>query len=529
MRGDGFKEANTIASELSALEKGRAAWNKNTVLIVDEAAMVATEHLARSPPPRSSAGAKLILAGDDAQLASIERGGMFETLRQTHGAAILKDVQRVQDAEQKTAFNQMHKGEFREALATFDKAGGIHWTQKQTDALRDMAARYAADVAATPDKRRFMFAFTNAEVTTLNDHARALHKAARRPWRRSHACRRQPGRQDFATGDRIQFTGNGYGKKQKNARAHQWPRRHHHRDRHDRRRRRASPWRSTPRRAQKPQSVSFTVGEDGKAGEFDRFKHGYAGTIYRGQGRTLDQSYVCHSSLWRSSAAYVALTRHREGVQIFAARETVKDLDAMAQGLARPDNKRAATAYQIESAGARAELEKMVAEASDRQPVIIETPARSAAASTAATVAESIKDFGSDMNKAGAQIDSAVDAVAAPVERAVGVVAGAVAGLANLAEGVGDAAERMIDGIAGFLGGGSSAPPPKQEAVSGQEPPVKQTLAERIAAFREAEKQRRQEIARGLGARDALTEEELQREKEAQEKRSRDRGGGISH
>ena len=169
----------------------------------------------------------------------------------------------------------------------------------------------------------------------------------------------------------------------------------------------------------------------------------------------------------------------------------------------------------------------MVAAASDRQPAIIETPARSAAASTAATVAESIKDFGNDMKKAGAQIDSAVDAVAAPVERAVGVVAGAVAGLANLAEGVGDAAERMIDGIAGFLGGGSSAPPPKQEAVSAQEPPVKQTLAERIAAFREAEKQRRQEIARGLGARDAPTEEELQREKEAQEKRSRDRGGGI--
>ena len=67
--------------------------------------MVATEHLAASRRRRArQAGAKLILAGDDAQLASIERGGMFETLRQTHGAAILKDVQRVKDDRAKGRF-----------------------------------------------------------------------------------------------------------------------------------------------------------------------------------------------------------------------------------------------------------------------------------------------------------------------------------------------------------------------------------------------------------------------------------------
>ena len=89
---------------------------------------------------------------------------MFETLRQTHGAAILKDVQRVKHDGEKTAFNQMHKGEFRGALGTFEKAGGIHWTEKQNHALRDMAGRYTADLAAAPEKRRFMIAFTNAEV-----------------------------------------------------------------------------------------------------------------------------------------------------------------------------------------------------------------------------------------------------------------------------------------------------------------------------------------------------------------------------
>ena len=124
MRGDGFT-ANTIASELDGLQKGRTAWDKNTVLIVDEAAMMATEHLAALTSAARKAGAKLILAGDDAQLASIEKGGMFETLRQTHGAAILKDVQRVQDAEQKTAFNQMHTRRVSRRAANV-RQGGRH-------------------------------------------------------------------------------------------------------------------------------------------------------------------------------------------------------------------------------------------------------------------------------------------------------------------------------------------------------------------------------------------------------------------
>jgi hypothetical protein len=93
---------------------------------------------------------------------------------------------------------------------------------------------------------------------------------------------------------------------------------------------------------------------------------------------------VLHSEKWRSSAAYVALSRHRAEVQIFASHETVRgmdkqadrtgfdrvaeqttletaglteaqkahDLDTMAKGFARPENKRAATAYQLDDTSA---------------------------------------------------------------------------------------------------------------------------------------------------------------------------------
>ncbi len=549
MRGDGFA-ANTIASELDGLQKGRTAWDKNTVLIVDEAAMIATEHLAAVTTAARQAGAKLILAGDDAQLASIERGGMFETLRQTHGAAILQDVQRVQDAEQKAAFNQMHKGEFRGALDTFDKAGGIHWTQKQGDALRDMAAHYAADVAAEPDKRRFMFAFTNAEVKTLNDHARALHKG-RGDLGEDHSLQTATGAQDFATGDRIQFSGNGYGKKQKdagltNGRVGTIAE--------------IDTTGDAPRvtvlldtaKGKEPQSVTFTVGEDAKAGEFNSFKLGYSGTIYRGQGRTLDSALVCHSAMWRSSAAYVALTRHREDVQIFAARDTVQGmesptarrsfeqaagetsldaasyaaaanahaLDLMAQGLARPDNKRAASAYQMDDAAALRLGFGEAANVTDRQSIVYDPELGSQIVTNAPAEAQGVE-----------VAESAADASTEAQQPAEGLSTGealgnAVEGAAQLAEGVASFAEKTLDVVAGILeglAGGGSTPAPKKA-------PEPAAPLDEVAAFLKAEKLDRearkialQELAKGLG----MTQEELN-SLPAEQQRSRDRGGGQS-
>ena len=81
------------------------------------------------------------------------------------------------------------------------------------------------------------------------------------------------------------------------------------------------------------------------AANFDQFRHGYAGTIYRGQGRTLDQTYLYHSEHWRSAASYVALTRHREKAELFVARNTAADLKQLARQMARTDERRAASMF----------------------------------------------------------------------------------------------------------------------------------------------------------------------------------------
>ena len=314
MRHNGFDQASTILSELMRQASGRNKWNSRTVLMIDEAGMIATKHFADLMKKAEAAGAKVILAGDEKQLGSIEHGGMFGVLQRTHGAAELKTVRRVKDADQQGAFNAMHRGDFRAALETFDQRGAIHWQKTPEDARAALVKKWAEDSAADPGKNRFVFAYTNAEVHDLNAQLRAIRRD-RGELGEDQVVKTKEGEASFAAGDRIQFTGNAATQARKDAGLYNGA---------------AGTVAAIDADAkmtvqldgakgEAPRFVSFAVGPNADAGEFDAIRHGYAGTIYKGQGKTLDQTYLLHSDQWRSASSYVALSRHRESVSLFAS------------------------------------------------------------------------------------------------------------------------------------------------------------------------------------------------------------------
>lgn len=344
MRRDGYREATTIASELRRLENGASQWDARTVLIVDEAGMLSTKHLAAVTSMARATGAKLILAGDDKQLASIERGGLFGALKDEHSGAELHEIVRVSDAEQKRAFNLMHKREFLPALAIFARQGAIRWSGRDAEAFENLVEQWGRDIKEDPAKTRFVFAYTNAEVKTLN----AALRAERKGQGALGADRMLPaaeGEAAFAVNDRIQFTGSAWRQKDRDAglangtvgtiRAIDGARV-------------TVAFDTKPGAAER--TVSFVVGKDHAAGEFDQFRHGYAGTIYKGQGRTLDATYLYHSPHWRSASSYVALTRHRENVSLFVATDTASDLRQLARQMARVDETRSASQFHVSDA-----------------------------------------------------------------------------------------------------------------------------------------------------------------------------------
>jgi hypothetical protein len=347
MRAEGFKNANTLASALLREEGRRPSWNSRTVIFLDEAAMVSTKNMGDLMAKANAAGAKLIAAGDDKQLSSIDSGGLFRPLADQREAAVLTEVFRTRDLDQARAYNLMHEGKFAEALGIFDSKDAINWTDTQKEALEGVAKKYGADVLADPGKTRFIFAYTNADVKELNTFARELAKHNGRLEGEDVTLQTADGKAAFAKGDRIQFTGNAPNNNARSAgltngsvgTVHAIEAKD---ERH------IVTVDLDARKGEKPLRVSFAVGEDKAEGEFNTFRHGYAGTIYRGQGRTLDQTYVYHTQHWRAAAGYVALSRHRESVSLFVARETAATVGELAQQIGRDDRKRAASSFHAE-------------------------------------------------------------------------------------------------------------------------------------------------------------------------------------
>ncbi|WP_242225312.1 BID domain-containing protein [Shinella zoogloeoides] len=56
-------------------------------------------------------------------------------------------------------------------------------------------------------------------------------------------------------------------------------------------------------------------------GDYQAIDHGYATTIHKNQGATVDRSYVMASGTMDRHLTYVAMTRHRDGVQLYAAQD----------------------------------------------------------------------------------------------------------------------------------------------------------------------------------------------------------------
>jgi AAA domain len=270
-------------------------------------------HAARS-------GAKIIGAGDDKQFASIKRGGLFNVLKAEHGAAELHSIYRVKDADQKAAFNAMHEGDFKTGLGIFDRQGAIQWAKGQEESRAGLIRQWADDSAAEPGKRRFIIAYTNREVGELNQAARAARKE-RGLLGEDVILQTKDGAQNFATGDQIILTANARTKAQKEAGLFNNSMGTITAITEDKRGHVVTVRLDAKARDGTPREVSFRVGEDAGAGEFNAIKHGYAGTTYKSQGDTIAQTYVLHSDQWRSAGGYVALTRQSERVMMFAAEQ----------------------------------------------------------------------------------------------------------------------------------------------------------------------------------------------------------------
>jgi len=316
--------SRTIASMEHGWGQGRDLLTTRDVLVVDEAGMVGTRQLERALSHAADAGAKVVLVGDPQQLQSIEAGAAFRSIHERHGGAEIGEVRRQREEWQRAATRDLANRRTGNALEAYRSHGMVHEAQTRKQARDDLIDRWDRDRQASPDRTRIILTHTNDEVRALNEAARERMRAAGDLGNEERVTVER-GDRGFASGDRVMFLQNERGLGVKNG---------------------------TLGTIERVSARSMTIQtDDGRSVHFDlkdynRIDHGYAATIHKAQGMTVDRTHVLATPGMDAHSSYVALSRHRDGMELHYGRDDFANPDRLTRTLSRDRAKDMASDYE---------------------------------------------------------------------------------------------------------------------------------------------------------------------------------------
>ena len=326
-------KSRTLASHEWAWNEKRDALTRNDVLVIDEAGMVGTKQLERILAAADKARAKVILVGDPEQLQAIEAGAAFRGIVGQVGMAEMTDVRRQKEAWMRLATQALSGGRTQEALAVYEGQGAVVAADTREAARESLLNRWAADQTDKPNASQLIVAYTRDDVRELNREAREIRKS-RHELGASESVHTTRGMREIAVNERIMFLRNEKSLGVKNG---------------------------TLATVERIDHGVLQVRLDGKdetriivdTRDYHDLDYGYASTIHKSQGATVDRTYVLASRYFDRHTSYVALSRHRDGAMLFWGREEFEG--------------RAGQAGQIDAAEAKRNFEAVLSRARPKE------------------------------------------------------------------------------------------------------------------------------------------------------------------
>lgn len=322
--------SRTLASWSRSWELDRHRIGRGDVFVIDEAGMVGSRQLARFVAEVEARGAKMVLVGDHEQLQAIGAGAPFRAITETIGRAELSEIRRQRVDWQREASSLFATHRTAEGLAAYRERGRVMFTETGEAARGEIVQDYLADREARPGGSRLVMAHRRADVQAINAAIRAelmergvlarvaepeaplpgaapaetAAGAAEAP--RALRFQTNDGARDFAVGDRIVFLENNRELGVKNGML------------------------GTVDAVAEGRIVAALDGREGAPvsvlmGDYGAVDHGYATTIHKTQGATVDRAYVLASPTMDRHLTYVAMTRHRDEVTVYAGQDDFAD------------------------------------------------------------------------------------------------------------------------------------------------------------------------------------------------------------
>ncbi|KVK59234.1 conjugal transfer protein TraA [Agrobacterium sp. TS43] len=319
-------KSRTLASWELAWANGRDLVGRGNVFVIDEAGMVSSQQMARVLKVLEEAGAKAVLVGDAMQLQPIQAGAAFRAISDRIGFTELAGVRRQREEWAREASRLFARGEVEKGLDAYAAHGRLVESETRDEIIGRMVSDWAdarrSLVQASRDQENgprlrgdelLVLAHTNDDVRKLNEALRKvmMDDGALTGAREFHTAR---GMREFAAGDRIIFL--------ENARFLE-PRASRLGPQYVKNGMLGTIVATGDKRAGPLLSVRLDNGRDVVISEdsYRNIDHGYAATIHKSQGATVDRTFVLATGMMDQHLTYVSMTRHRERVDLYAAKE----------------------------------------------------------------------------------------------------------------------------------------------------------------------------------------------------------------
>lgn len=316
-------ESSTIHSMLDRIEKGQIKFDSKSVVVMDEAGMTGSRQMARLQEELDRAGGKLVLVGDVRQLQPVDAGGAMREIQGRVGAAKMDEIRRQKDPADVQMVKDFAAGNSKAALDHLESKGGLKAHDDKEAAIKAAAEGMVADLKE--GKSSIALADTRADVAKLNTGAREAAKEAgivtgKDKTFRSTDAEGNRTKLEFAQGDRILFLKNNADLGVKNG---------------------------TTGTVLEAKNGKLKVRLDGdkakeitvREGKNVEVQHGYAATVHKSQGATLDRSHYVPGNMADRELTYVASSRHREQCTMHATKDQLADRTAFEKQLATSHEK----------------------------------------------------------------------------------------------------------------------------------------------------------------------------------------------
>ncbi|MET1414401.1 Ti-type conjugative transfer relaxase TraA [Roseibium sp. HPY-6] len=313
-------QSRTLASFELSWENDRNQLQRGDVLVIDEAGMIGSKQMSRFINEAKDKGVKVVLVGDAEQLQPIEAGAPFRVMTERLDKAELQNVHRQRQDWQKSASQSFALGKTQAAINAYQENNRIEFAESQDEAVQGLVADYLNDYWSSNSKpSQLALAHRKKDVKAINETIREARKEAGElqdniTFQTSH------GRREFASGDRLLFTRND---------------------------REVGVQNGMLGTVIQTNDDSLTIelddkAEDGtpnlltiSASKYNDIEHGYATTIHKSQGATVDRSYVLASHTMDRHLTYVAMTRHKYETKLYASNEEIGNFDRLISKLSR--------------------------------------------------------------------------------------------------------------------------------------------------------------------------------------------------